>query len=321
MDLAEVIRIIRARWYVMVPLLIVAIALTVGVDRSIPTKYQSTSSLSLLASESATAGTQTLPGTRNPFLSYGSSLNDTADFLVRRMNSTGAADDLHTRGVTETYAVALAAAAQGPFITLTVTGSDPEHVLTSVNTLIQYTAQQLEAVQAQASVQPRDMIRSMVITPPGSPTKQTKTKTQDVLLTAIGGLVIAFLTTFMVESVLASRRRRRRKVPFGGGAKEYDEAGAEAAERMGGNGDGPGYGEPGYRGGNYRDGEYGDDDEYGEPDYAEDGYGERERATESGGQSPVASRWYGMDGAPDLERDPFEPAHPELSGRAPSPRD
>ena len=166
MDLVEVIRIIRARWYVMVPLLIVAIALTVGVDRSIPTKYQSTSSVTLLASQSATTGTQNQPGTRNAFLTFSSSLNDTADFLVRRLNSNDAANDLHTRGVTEGYAVALAAAAQGPFMTLTVTGSDPEHVLTSMNTLIQYTAQQLEAVQAQASVQPQDMIRSMVIVPP-----------------------------------------------------------------------------------------------------------------------------------------------------------
>lgn len=321
MDLVEVIRIIRARWYVMVPLLIVAIALTVGVDRSIPTKYQSTSSVSLLASQSATAGTQSLPGTRNPFMSYGSSLNDTADFLVRRMNSNDAANDLRNRGVTEAYTVALAAAAQGPFITLTVTGPNPEHVLTSMNTLIQDTAQQLEAVQAQASVQPQDMIRSMVITQPGPPTKQTKTKTQDVLLTAIGGLVIAFLATFMVESVLASRRRRRRKAPFGANAaQEYDEADAEAAERAGGNGDESGYGDPGYRDGNYRDSEYGDD-EYGEPEYRENGYGERERAAEAGGQPPTASRWYGMDGAADLERDPFEPAHPELSGRAPSPRD
>jgi hypothetical protein len=314
MDLVEVIRIIRARWYVMVPLLIVAIALTVGVDRSIPTKYQSTSSVSLLASQSATAGTATLPGTRNPFLSYGSSLNDTADFLVRRLNSNDAANDLHGRGVTETYTVALAAAAQGPFITLTVTGTNPEHALTSMNTLIQYTAQQLEAVQAQASVQPQDMIRSMIITPPGPPTKQTKTKTQDVLLTAIGGLVFAFLATFMVESVLASRRRRRRKVPFGGGAKEYDEADAEVAERAGDGSDEPGYGEPGFVHGNYRGDEYGDD-EYGDEEYNE---GARPAA---GGQPQVASRWYGIDGSAELERDPFEPARPELSGRAPNPRD
>lgn len=298
MDLAEVIRVIRARWYVMVPLLVVTIALTIGVDRAIPTKYQTTSSLSLLASQSATAGTNTIPGTRNPFLNYNSSLNDTADFLVRRMGSTDAANDLHARGVTESYAVALAAAAQGPFITLTVTGTDRQHVLTSMDTLTQYTVQQLEAVQAQASVRPEDMIRSMIIVPPGPPAKQTKTKTQDVLLTAFGGLVIAFLATFMVESVLVSRRRRRRRVPFGADPQEYYdyEAESELAEESGANG--VGRTERIERGAEPVNGEH-----------------------SSVGSTPVASRWYGMDGAIDLERDPFEPAHPELSGRAPGSRD
>jgi hypothetical protein len=305
MDLAEVVRIIRARWYVMVPLLVVTILLTVGLDRSIPTKYQTTSSVSLLASQSATQGTANLPGTKNPFLNYSSSLNDTADFLVRRLGSTDAANDLGQRGVTESYAVVLAAGAQGPFITLTVTGTNPKHVLSSMNTLTQYTVEQLEAVQVQASVRPEDMIRSMQIVPPGPPTKQTKTKTQDVLLAGFGGLVISFLATFMVESILTSRRRRRRRVPFG----------ADAARR-----------EDDYEDKDYEEPDYEADPEPVEGAHAngaESGYGEG-NANGSGKPSsaaPVASRWYGMDGGADLERDPFEPAHPELSGRAPGSRD
>lgn len=293
MDLAEVIRVIRTRWYVMVPLLLLTIALTVGVDRSIPTKYQSTSEISLLASQSATAGTEKVPGTGNAFLNFGSSLNDTADFLVRRLSSNDSGNDLAKLGVTETYAVALAAAAQGPFITLSVTGSNPEHILTSMNTLTDYTVQQLEKVQEQAQVKPVDMIRSIVIVPPSTPSAQTKTKTQDVLGVAIGGLVIAFLATFVVESILASRRRRRRRVPFGADADEGFDAEAESAavetvrddadDRVQTNGNGNG------------------------------------RAATAAQAS--ASRWYGMDGAADLDRDPFEPAHPELSGRAPGTRE
>ena len=291
MDLAEVIRVIRTRWYVMVPLLLLTIALTVGVDRSIPTKYQSTSELSLLASQSATAGTDKLPGTGNPFLNYGSSLNDTADFLVRRLGSNDSGSDLAKLGVTETYAVALAAAAQGPFITLTVTGSSPEHILTSMNTLTDYTVQQLERVQEQAGVKPVDMIRSIVIVPPSTPSPQTKTKTQDVLGTAIGGLVIAFLATFVVESIVAPRRRRRRRVPFGADSDGFDADPYSAAvetER--------------------------DDDEHAQPNG-------RAASNHTASNQTSASRWYGMDGAGDLDRDPFEPAHPELSGRAPGARD
>ncbi|HEU5354337.1 MAG TPA: hypothetical protein VFU65_07740 [Actinocrinis sp.] len=295
MDLAEVIRVIRTRWYVMVPLLLITIALTIGVDRSIPTKYQSTSEISLLASQSAIAGTDKLPGTGNPFLNYGSSLNDTADFLVRRLGSNDSATDLVKLGVTETYAVALAAAAQGPFITLTVTGSNPEHILTSMNTLTDYTVQQLAKVQDQAGVKPVDMIRSIVIVSPSAPAPQTKTKTQDVLGIAVGGLVITFLATFVVESILASRRRRRRRVPFGADGDEGFDADLEtAAVEI----------------------ERDDADDRPHANGNSNGNGRAAAATQTS-----ASRWYGMDGAADLDRDPFEPAHPELSGRAPGTRD
>jgi capsular polysaccharide biosynthesis protein len=283
MDLVEVFRIIRARWYVMVPLLLVTIVLTMGVDRSIATKYQSASEMSLLASQSATTGTSALPGTGNAFLNFNSSLNDTADFLVRRLGSNDAANDLQQLGVTETYVVALAAAAQGPFITLTVTGPNPEHVLTSLNTLTQYTVQQLEKLQEQAGVKPVDMIRSMVIVPPGPPAAQNKTKTQDVLGVGIGGLVIAFLATFVVESVTATRRRRRRRVPFGADpGDDYDED-ADSGPAA--------------------------------------GPSERSGAAEPPFGGPASARWYGMDGASDLDREPFEAAHTELSVRVPGARD
>jgi hypothetical protein len=286
MDLAEVARIIRARWYVLLPLLLLTVALAVGVDKSVPTKYQSTSSISLLASQSATTGTSTVPGTGNAFLNFNSSLNDTADFLVRRMGSNDAANDLRGRGVTEAYIVALAAGAQGPFISLAVTGTNPQHVLASMRTLTTYTQEQLQAVQQQASVRPVDMIRSLVIVPPGPPSAQTKTKTQDVLGAGIGGLVVTFLAVFVVENIAASRKRRRRRVPFGADADvDVDiDADVNGALRAG---------------------------------------SETERETAA--ESLSAARWYpdpvNGDGVDVLERDAFEPARPELTGRAPGPRD
>jgi capsular polysaccharide biosynthesis protein len=285
MDLVEVARIIRARWYVMAPLLLLTVALAFAVDRAVPTKYQSTSSIALLSSQSATSGTETLPGTGNPFLNFNTSLNDTADFLVRRLGSNDAANDLHSRGVTETYVVALAAGAQGPFITLSVTGTNPQHVLTSMNTLSAYTREQLRAIQETASAKPVDMIRSMVIVPPGPPSAQHKTKTQDVLGAGIGGLVVTFLSVFLVENIATSRRRRRRKVPFGAGAD------AEPGELENGRAAAPA--PPAIR-----------------------------TAAELDGAPPAGGpRWYGAEGVDDLGRDAFEPARPELTGRAPGSRD
>ena len=129
--------------------------------------------------------------------------------------------------------------------------------------------------------------------PPSTPTAQTKTKTQDVLGVAIGGLVITFLATFVVESIFASHRRRRRRVPFGADSDEGFDAEAESAavetER---------------------------DEAADRPQTNGNGNGRAATASQAS-----ASRWYGMDGAADLDRDPFEPAHPELSGRAPGTHD
>jgi capsular polysaccharide biosynthesis protein len=304
MDLVEVVRIIRTRWYVLIPLLLLTAALAVGVDKKVPTKYQATSSITLLASQSATSGTSTVPGTGNAFASFNSALNDTADFLVRRMGSADVANDLASRGVTESYAVALAAAAQGPFITLTVTGSNPQHVLTSMNTLQLYTQQELQTVQEQASVKPVDMIRSMIMVPAGPPSKQTKTKTQDVLGAAIGGLVVTFLAVFVVENVATSRKRRRRRVPFGAGADDDPEGTAGSGGVDGEPHAAASSVEPAADGEWYPDG----------VDAGVRGAGSGVGTNGGAGAGGVGSG--AVNGGGD--RDPFEPARPELSGRAPT---
>jgi len=94
---------------------VLALAATFGTDRAVSTKYQATSTFSLLASDQTVRGTAAVPGTNNAFLSFDTSLNDMADFLVRRLNSPDDGLQLQGKGVTEVYSAALAAAAVGPF--------------------------------------------------------------------------------------------------------------------------------------------------------------------------------------------------------------
>lgn len=212
MNFLEAVFVLRRRWYVALALLVVAVAATAGIDKAIPGKYQATSTISLLASRQATEGTSSLPGTKNPFLSYDTSLNAMADFLVRRLNSPDDGQRLQGEGVTEAYAAALAAAAVGPFITLTVTGTDPQHVSASMKTLLDFARQQLSDIQTQAGVSPTAMIGSITIVEPGPPSPSHKSKTQAVLGTGISGMVLVFLGTFLADSLLVSRRRRGRRV-------------------------------------------------------------------------------------------------------------
>ena len=207
MNLAEIGRIIRKRWYVLLPMLLLASGLTAGVDKSIPVSYQSTGMVSLLASQEAVKGTSALPGTENVFLSFNSSLNDTADFLTRRINSSADAQKLAAEGVTGTYSEVLAAS-QGPFIALTVNGPNAAIASKEMTTLIAFTGQELQRLQQQENVPAVDMIQSAVIVPGGVPKAQTKTKLQDTAGAGIGGIALAFLVTLAANSLIESRRRR-----------------------------------------------------------------------------------------------------------------
>jgi hypothetical protein len=213
MDLNEAARVFRRQWYVTVPLLVLALAATFGVERVVATKYQATSTFSLLASDQTVRGTTAVPGTDNAFMSFDSSLNDMADFLVRRVDAPDSAQQLQQLGVTEAYSAELAADAEGPFITLTVTGADSAHVSESIGTLLKFSEQELAQIQTQASVDPSAMIGSVVIVPAGPPTPQLKSKIQAVIGVGVCGFVFAILATFVADSLSAPRRRRGRGGP------------------------------------------------------------------------------------------------------------
>lgn len=216
MDLGEILRVLRARWYIMAPMMLLAAGLSVATAVVVPASYESYSTVSLLSSPSSTeAATQ---GEDNPFLNFNGSLVAMADFLGRSLQSTEAETELRDRGVTEDYKVALAEGAQGPFLTITVTGTDKRHTQASTQTLTEYAAAQLAEIQRANGVKTQDMIRLTQIIPPQEPAPKLKKKIEMILAVGGGALALAFLVTFVVESV--ARSRRRRKVAEGATAAE-----------------------------------------------------------------------------------------------------
>ena len=200
MDLAEIYRVMRRRWYVLLPGLLLTAALTAGVFFAVPTKYQSQSTVELLNSQKATVAFD-----NNPFLSTQSALTGMADSLARSLNSDASVADLTKRGVTGTYVAKIADNAQGPLMWLTVTGTDQAGVLKSTQLLTTYAAEQLQKFQAQQSVPQEAMIRMTTIVPAQVPAAQTKTKIEYLSIAAVLGIVGSLVGCFFVEA----RRRER----------------------------------------------------------------------------------------------------------------
>ncbi|MGS2617008.1 hypothetical protein ACVCAH_21155 [Micromonospora sp. LZ34] len=209
MDLGEILSVVRARWYILLPMMLLAVGLGVAAFVLVPTSYQSTTTVSLLSSPAATAAATPGENNDNPFLNFNGSLVATADFLGRSLQSTDAQAELLEMGVTEEFEVGLAEGAQGPFLTFTVTGTDQVHLLASTTTIAQYAETKLTKIQADNDVKPQDMVRMTEIIPPQKPEPQLKDKLKLVIAAGGGTTALALLLTFVVESLARSRRRRQ----------------------------------------------------------------------------------------------------------------
>ncbi|WP_043672131.1 YveK family protein [Streptomyces xylophagus] len=204
MDLAEISRVMRRRWYVLLPGLLLTVGLMVAVRLMVPVTYQSQSTVVLLNSQKATVAYD-----GNPFLSTQTSLTGMADSLARNLNSDGSIRDLKSRGAKGTFEAKLADNAQGPLMWLTVTGTDKASVLASDKILTAYAKERLEQFQEQQSVAPKAMIQMTTIVPPQIPVAQTKTRLEYLVMAGALGLVLSLVVTFYAEA----RRRSRTPVP------------------------------------------------------------------------------------------------------------
>jgi hypothetical protein len=156
-------------------------------------------------------------GQHNPFLNYHDSLVATADFLGRRLESTDMQLELKKAGVTEEYEVTMAENAQGPFLTLTLEGDDKAHLITSASTLARFADTTLVRIQEQNGVSVKDQIRLTQVIPPQKPEAEMKTKLELVIVAVGGTMALAFVLTFIVESV-----SRRRQIKANGELQEAD---------------------------------------------------------------------------------------------------
>lgn len=223
MDLAEIWRVMRRRWYVLLPGLLITAALITAVYLLVPVEYRSQSTVTLLNSKKATVAFD-----GNPFLSTQASLTGMADGLARNLNSDDSKADLTKQGLVGVYEAKIADNAQGPFMWLSVTGTDPAAVLKSDQIFTAYAEKRLQEFQAQQSVQPEAMIRMATIVPPQKPEAQTKTRLQYLVMAGVLGFVLSLVATFFVEARRRKAGKPGRRRPPSSGTVPPEGSGADA---------------------------------------------------------------------------------------------
>ncbi|MFD5538154.1 O-antigen ligase family protein [Streptomyces sp. NPDC127079] len=206
MSLADLLAIMRRRWYFMVPLTLLSLLAGGYLYRTIPVSYESQSSVTLLDS---TAIADMAPTFGNPISNAGGSLVVTADVLIRTLQSGDSAKELRSRGVTDPYTVGFAAQSDSPLLTLGVTGTDRAKVLRETTILTDFTGEQLKALQAASRVPKGYAVQTAPVVLPQTPVSRSKSRYQNIAAVLIAGMVGAFLLSILAEGVAVVRRRGR----------------------------------------------------------------------------------------------------------------
>jgi len=208
--LGEILGVLGRRWYLMVPLTLIGLLAGGYLYVEVPVSYESQSSVSLLDSRAAA---RPAPLYGNPIANAGGTLVVTADVLIRTLQSSDAAHDLHELGVTDRYTVGFAPNASGPLLSLAVTGTDRTRVLAETTTLTSFAGEQLRALQAADKIAPQYYVSATPIVLPQQPVTKLKSRYQLVAAVVIAGTASGFFLSFAVESAVLARRRRKGLTP------------------------------------------------------------------------------------------------------------
>lgn len=204
MEVAEMLRLLRRQWTVLLPTLLVGLFATALVWVGTPNSYQATTEVLLLNSQNAA---QTTGG--NPYLVFDSSLGITADVLARSIMSNETDKTLQDEGITDSYEVVLANNSAGPLLTVTVTGGEKASVISTTNRLLRLIATRLSEIQHASGAPPQSRIRATTVTPVQDPKPVLKGKVRSALVVGALGVLLPLLIALLTDAVGDRRRTRR----------------------------------------------------------------------------------------------------------------
>ncbi|WP_067452494.1 hypothetical protein [Actinomadura macra] len=207
MDLLDWVGTLLRRWWLTVPLLLVALVGSGAIALVTPYKYEAKATAVLLASP-----VQAKEAGGNPWLVFDSSLTVTAEVVGREMMDEQTAAALRAKGLTATYMVGVAPDSTGPVLAIEVTGTDAAGTKATLDALLATVPLRLAKLQAQEAVTPRAQIKMNVISASPKAALVATDKIRLVVMTLFLGLAVTVAVPLFAE-VLSERRRRGRDAP------------------------------------------------------------------------------------------------------------
>lgn len=215
MDLAELLRAVGRRWYVLVLGLLTITGLVFLTLRFVPVTYDAKSSILLLPPASA------VEKSGNPFLGLGG-LDLVAGVLGKSLTDSESVRSIIPSDSKGEYTVEKDASVSGSVLEVAATDASPRAAFATLNAVLDLATRRLDQLQSAAGAQATSHVRLMVITNNTVAEPNIASLARALIVVVAAGLSLTLLLTVGIDS--AARRRRARKVE-----RQHRQAVAEAS--------------------------------------------------------------------------------------------
>lgn len=215
MDFWEFLRILLRRWYVVVPVLLVAAGLGVTLPERVPPTYTATGTMLVVGPNDGATEVD------NPFRAVG--LGGNAEALAILAGDKASKSAVESAGLSTAYSVEQVSL-NSPTLVVEAEAGSPEAATETVDFLIDEISTRFEALQAGAAVEPPAFLQVQRLSGEAVPAAVYTGRLRTLLLIAVVGVVTAAMAALAVEGwarrsgrrpsrLRRPRRRARRREP------------------------------------------------------------------------------------------------------------
>lgn len=225
MYVRDMMRSLLRRWYLVAMALVLSAGAAYGLAQAVRPTYKASASVVLVPPET------TLGDTGNPYLFLGG-LDQTVDVLARSMNSGATRNDIKREVPDGDFAATADFTTSAPIIVAEAEDTSAAGADRLLDVVLARVSDNLAALQADLSVQSKAQISDQVVSRSAKPEVMQKARYRQVVMGALGVLLVLLLPVAVVDSLLQRRRIRRAQAPparpAGAGPQPRDAAPAPA---------------------------------------------------------------------------------------------
>lgn len=216
MNIAETLRSLLRRWYIVVPGLLAAAALVVGMWHVQKPEYQRSATQMLLP------GTASVPDGGNPYIYIGG-LTQAADVVVRALGSRNVIEDVVGDRPNVEVEVSRDPSASGPLILVSVTAGSDADAEAVLARLVTRTTRVLGDLQDQEDISAASRIKIIPVAIDETSVLMQRDRLIAAAGAGLGAVALTLVLAVGVDGLVVARARRKRR-------KDADDAASDAAD-------------------------------------------------------------------------------------------